>query len=180
MSYEWILMSSIRRAITYFFSIFLFSITVVISTFIECRPVEFPLPPPFPQILCMCVCVRACVRACVYVCVCVCVCVCGWVGGWVGVGVQVRACVCEWVSVCVCCIHLFSFLFPLAFVLVNDLLFSGFSFLFWKCVWFCFLLLLLFVSFCCMYLYFMFTDVSFQMDVLLLMFFPVTRLGFLK
>ena len=42
------------------------------------------------------------------------------------------------------------------------------------------LLLLLFVSFCCMHLYFMFTDVSFQMDVLLLMFFHVTRLGFLK
>ena len=29
------------------------------------------------------------------------------------------------VSVCVCCTHLFSF-FPLVFVLVNDLLFSGF------------------------------------------------------
>ena len=75
----------------------------------------------------------------------------------------------------------FLLFFPLAFVLVNDLLFSGFSlFLSWKCVRFCFLFLLLFVSFCCMHLYFMFTDVSFQMDVLLLMFFHVTRLGFLK
>ena len=53
-------MSSIRRAITDFcFSIFLFSINVAISRFIECRPVESTFPPPFPQILCarVCVCV---------------------------------------------------------------------------------------------------------------------------
>ena len=50
-------MSSIRRAITDFFSIFLISINVVISSFIECMPVESPFPPPFPPILYMCVCV---------------------------------------------------------------------------------------------------------------------------
>ena len=71
-------MSRVRRAITAFFlfpffSIFLFSINVVISSFIECMPVEPPFPPPFPQILE----------------VCVCVCVCGWVD------VQARVSVCE-------------------------------------------------------------------------------------
>ena len=72
-------MSSIRRAITDFcFSIFLFSINVAISRFIECRPVESTFPPPFPQILCARVCV----------------CVCGR-GVWGGGGVQVRVCVCE-------------------------------------------------------------------------------------
>ena len=55
------MMSSVYRAITAFFfsffSIFLFSINVVISSFfIECMPVESPFPPPFPQIFCMCVC----------------------------------------------------------------------------------------------------------------------------
>ena len=55
-------MSRVRRAITassfflvffffFFFSTFLFSINVVISSFIECMPVESPFPPPFPQIL---------------------------------------------------------------------------------------------------------------------------------
>ena len=76
---------------------------------------------------------------------------------------------------CVCCTHLFRIFFPLAFVLVNDLLLSGFSlFLFWNCVRFCFLLLLLFVvvvGCCCMHLYFMFADVSYQINVLSLMFF---------
>ena len=72
-------MPSVRRAITAFFlsfflvSIFLFSINVVISSFIECMPVESPFPPPFPQNLC------------VYVCVCVCVCL----------DVQARVSVCE-------------------------------------------------------------------------------------
>ena len=57
---------------------------------------------------------------------------------------------------CVCCTHLFS-VFPLAFVLVNDL-FSCFSlFLEMRTI----LFLLLFVSFCCMHLYFMFTAVSY-------------------
>ena len=51
------------------------------------------------------------------------------------------------------------FYFPLAFVLVNGL-FSGFSlFLEMRT----FLFLLLFVSFCCMHLYFMCTAVSYQM-----------------
>ena len=63
---------------------------------------------------------------------------------------------------CVCCTHLFSF-FALAFVLVNDLLFCGFSFLFvLEMPTILFLFLLLFVSFCCMHL-FMFTAVSYQM-----------------
>ena len=73
-------MSRVCRAITAssFFSlppppppIFLFSINVVISSFIECMPVDLP----FPQIL--------------GVCGCVCVCV----GGWVDV--QARVSVCE-------------------------------------------------------------------------------------
>ena len=34
------------------FSIFLFSIIVVISSFIECMPVKSPFSPPFPRILC--------------------------------------------------------------------------------------------------------------------------------
>ena len=47
-------MSNVRRAITAsFFPIFLFSIDVVISSFIECMPVESPFPSPFPQILCV-------------------------------------------------------------------------------------------------------------------------------
>ena len=46
-----------------------------------------------------------------------------------------------------CLLYLFSF-FPLAFVLVNDLLFSGFSlFLFWKCVRF------YFCCCCCLFLF---------------------------
>ena len=61
--------------------------------------------------------------------------------------------------------------FPLAFVLVNDLSLVSRLFVFWwfffffnpdDFVVFCFLLLL-FVSFCCMYLYFMFTAVFCQM-----------------
>ena len=69
---------------------------------------------------------------------------------------------------CVCCTHPFSF-FPLVFVLVNDL-FSGF------CVVFCcflfalemrtiLFLLLLFVSFCCMHLHFMFIAVSNRYEI---------------
>ena len=60
-------------------------------------------------------------------------------------------------------IYFLSF-FPLASVLVNDL-FSGFSFLFFGNAgdFLFFVLLLLFVSFCCMYLYFMFTAVFCQM-----------------
>ena len=65
-------MSKVRRAITvvvvfsfFSLSIFLFSINVVISSLIECMPVESPFLPPFPQILgvgvvggggCECVC----------------------------------------------------------------------------------------------------------------------------
>ena len=75
-------MSRACRAITAFFfffsfspSIFLFSINVVISSFIECMPVESPLSPLlFPK----------------------CVCVGGWVGGCVGVvDVQARVSVCK-------------------------------------------------------------------------------------
>ena len=69
---------------------------------------------------------------------------------------------------CVCCTHPFSF-FPLAFVLVNNL-FSGFSFVFENAYDFLFV----FVAFCCIHLYFMFTAVSYQM------FFHVPPLGFLK
>ena len=71
-------MPSVRRAITAFWgvSIFLFSINVAISRFIEYIPVESPPPPPFsPNLVC--------------VCVCVCGCVCGWVGGCAS------ACQCE-------------------------------------------------------------------------------------
>ena len=61
---------------------------------------------------------------------------------------------------CVCCTHLFSF-FPLAFVLVNDLsLVSRCFALEMRTI----LFLLLFVSFCCMHLYFMFTAVSYRMS----------------
>ena len=85
-------MSSLRRTITAFFPfIFLFSINVVISNFIECMPVESRFPPPFPQILCVCVCGGGGLCVCVCVgggggCVCVCggggvVCVCVWGGG---------------------------------------------------------------------------------------------------
>ena len=86
---------------------------------------------------------------------------------------------------CVFAVPIYLDFFPLAFVLVNDLLFSGFSlFLFWNCVGFCFLLLLLFVvdvvGCCCMHMYFMFADVSYQINVLSLMFFHVPPLGFLK
>ena len=57
-------MSSIRRAmIKKKIAIFLFSVIVVISSFIECMPVESPFPPPFTEI--------------VWVWVCV------WVGEWV-------------------------------------------------------------------------------------------------
>ena len=63
--------------------------------------------------------------------------------------------------VCVCCTHLFSF-FPLVFVLVSDI-FSGFSLflLFFVCFGNAYdSVLLLFVSFCCMHLHFMFIAVS--------------------
>ena len=63
---------------------------------------------------------------------------------------------------CVFAVPIYFHFSPLAFVLVNDLLFSGFSlFLFWKCVQF--LSSLLFVSFCCTHLYFMLTAVSYRM-----------------
>ena len=78
-------------------------------------------------------------------------------GGWMCKRVSV------YVSVCVCCTHLFSIFFSLAFVLVNDLSPVSRCFLFRKCVRFCFRFLLPFVSFCCMHLYFMFTAVSYQM-----------------
>ena len=86
---------------------------------------------------------------------------------------------------CVFAVPIYFHFIPLAFVLVNDLLFSGFFlFLFWNCVRFCFLLLLLFVvvvvGCCCMHLYFMFADVSYQINVLSLMFFHGPPLGFLK
>ena len=49
-------MSRVLRAITdYFFSIFLFSINVVNSSFIECMPVESPFPLLFPK-SCVCAC----------------------------------------------------------------------------------------------------------------------------
>ena len=59
-----------------------------------------------------------------------------------------------------CFLYPSVFIFPLAFVSVNDLLFSGFSlFLFWKCVRFVFVFVVA-VSFCCMHLYFMFIALS--------------------
>ena len=78
----------------------------------------------------------------------------------VWVGVRARVCACEWVSVCVYCTNPVSF-FPVSFALLNDLLFSGFSFLFWKCVRFC-------LCFCCCLFLFvvcscMFIAVSYQM-----------------
>ena len=53
-------MSRVRRAVTafFFFSFspsFYFFINVVISSFIECMPVESPFPPPFPKSLGVCV-----------------------------------------------------------------------------------------------------------------------------
>ena len=63
---------------------------------------------------------------------------------------------------CVYLLYPSIFIFPLAFVLVNDL-FSGFSlFLVLEMRTILFLFLLPFVSFCCMHLYFMFTAVSYQ------------------
>ena len=68
-------MSRVCKAITasffsflFFFSIFLFSINVVISSFIECMPVESPFPLPFPQILSVCGGGRVDVQARVSVC----------------------------------------------------------------------------------------------------------------
>ena len=94
---------------------------VVMSSFVESMSVKSPFPLLSPKS-------------------------CQWVDGWVCERVFVYTC--EWVSVCVCCTHLVSF-FPVSFALVNDLLFSGFSFLFWKCVRFCFLFLFLFVVCTC-------------------------------
>ena len=55
------------------------------------------------------------------------------------------------------------FFFPLAFVLVNDLSLVCRCFFVLEMRRILFLFLLLFVSFCCMHLYFMFTAVSYQM-----------------
>ena len=66
------------------------------------------------------------------------------------------------VSVYVCCTHLFSF-FPLAFVLVNELFLVSRGGFVLEMRTILFLVLLLFVSFCCMRLNFMFTAVSYQM-----------------
>ena len=116
-----------------------FSINVVISSFIECMPVESPFPHASPQILCVCV----------------------WGWGWRGWWgcKRVSVYVSEWV--CVFAVPIYFHVFPLAFVLVNDLFF-------WFLVVFVLeirtmLFLFLFVSFCCMHLYFMFTAVSYQM-----------------
>ena len=84
--------------------------------------------------------------------------VCRWVCGWVGGCAS--ACLCMWVSEWVC------LLYPSIFI------FSS-SFCFWLMIieWFLvvfvlemrmILFLLLFVSFCCIHLYFMFTAVSYQ------------------
>jgi len=161
-------MSRVCRAITAFFlflffffsfppSIFLFSIIVVISSFIECMPVESPFPPPFPQILG------------------VCVCVCGWVGEWVHV--QARVSVREWVSVCVCCNHLFK-KFTLVFVLVMIFLW----FLVVSCLGNAYVFVFVFVAVCLFLLYALVFYVYWRVipDVLSLMFFHVPPLGFLK
>ena len=58
-------MSRVRRAITAFFFLFFLSpplplppsTNVVISSFIECMPVESHFRPPFPNLMCECVCV---------------------------------------------------------------------------------------------------------------------------
>ena len=114
------------RAITDFiFSIFLFSIIVVISSFIECMPVESAFPPPFPQILCVC-------------------------GGGGGRGGCASACQCMWLSECVCVFPIYFLFFLLAFVLVNDLSLVSRCFLFWKCVRFC---VFVFVAVCFFLLY---------------------------
>ena len=83
----------------FLFSIFLFSINVVIASFIECMPVESPSFPP------NLVCVRACVRACVRVCVRVC-------GGWGG---GASECLCMYVSECVCLLYPSIFIFSSSF-----------------------------------------------------------------
>ena len=64
-------MSSVHRAITAssFFLHLFFSINVVITSFIECLPVESPFPPPFPQ-LCVCVCVGGGGGVCASACLC--------------------------------------------------------------------------------------------------------------
>ena len=66
---------------------------------------------------------------------------------------------------CVFAVALSFHFFPLAFVLVNDLSVVSRCFCFGKAYdfYFIFSFLLLFVSFCCMHLYFMFTAVSYQM-----------------
>ena len=62
--------------------------------------------------------------------------------------------------VCVCCTHL-SFIFSSSFWLTIFLCFPVVFVLEMRTI--LFLFLLLFVSFCCMHLYFMFTAVSYQM-----------------
>ena len=83
---------------------------------------------------------------------------------------------------CVFAVPIYIHFFPLAFVFVNDLLFSGFSLLlFWKCVRILFLFLLLFVSFW-LYALVFYVYCLVLPDVLSLMFFHVftASLGFLK
>ena len=72
------------------------STNVVISSFIECMPVESHFHPPFPNLMCECVCVGVWEGG-------------GGVGGWVDV--QARVSICE----CVCLLYPSIFIFSSSF-----------------------------------------------------------------